>query len=219
MTLSELHERCKLCERCRLRKGASRVVPGEGAEAARIMFIGEAPGAVEDRLGRPFVGPAGKFLDEMLRSIGLARQDVFIANTVKCRPPENRDPMEDEIAACKPWLDKQIELIKPDVFVPLGRYALHKFMPDAVISREHGKLYERGGKVYFLMYHPAAALHNGSLRPTMLEDIKSLRKFLDGELKPVSVEDTVSEIINEKNKLKSKKPETPSELGQVGMNI
>ncbi len=219
MTLEEVRKQCSECMKCRLRKGAKQPVFGEGSLHSQIMFIGEAPGAVEDKLGRPFVGPAGKLLDELLASIGLKRDDVFITNTVKCRPPENRDPMPDETAKCKPCLDAQIELIKPKVFVPLGRFALHYFMPDAVISQEHGKLYERGGKVYFLMYHPAAALHNGGLRPTLFEDIKVLGAFLAGKAKPQSVDDTVSEIMKEKDKLfKDKKPKDGGS-DQVGMML
>ncbi|MBN2100920.1 uracil-DNA glycosylase [Candidatus Dojkabacteria bacterium] len=198
MTLKELHEECLKCEKCRLRSGATQVVPGEGAEDASIMFIGEGPGKVEDETGRPFVGPAGRFLDELLKSIGLERSQVFIANMVKCRPPGNRDPQQDEMDACRPWLDKQIELIDPEVIVPLGRFAMYKFLPGTTISKEHGRLYSRGGKTYFVMYHPAVALYKGSMRVTLMEDMANLKKFLDGDLKPVSVEDAVSEIIKEK---------------------
>ena len=169
MKLQELHEKCRECQRCRLRSGATQVVPGEGSATADVMFIGEGPGKVEDKTGRPFVGPAGKFLDQLLESIGLKREDVFIANMVKCRPPGNRDPQDDEKKACRPWLDKQIELIDPKVFVPLGRHAMYKFLPSAKISTEHGKLYLRGGKVYFVMYHPAVALYNGAMRPVLIK--------------------------------------------------
>ncbi len=223
MTLEELHEKCKKCEKCRLREGATQVVPGEGDPNAEIMFIGEGPGKVEDKSGRPFVGPAGKFLDELLASIDLKRKDVFIANMVKCRPPNNRDPRDDEMDTCKPWLDKQIELIDPKVFVPLGRFAMSKFIQGTVISKEHGKLYSRGGKVYFLMYHPAAALYNGSMRPVLLEDFQNLRKFLDGELEPESLGDVIDKIIQEKeaDKKEQKKNErkSPEQSGQVGLGI
>lgn len=213
MTLEELHTICRKCTKCRLRAGATQVVPGEGDPHSKIMFIGEAPGKVEDRLGRPFVGPAGKFLDELLESIGLGRKSVFIANMVKCRPPENRDPQEDEMETCRQWLDKQIEIINPKVFVPLGRYALAKFLPTAVISKEHGKLYSRAGKVYFLMYHPAVVLYKGSMRAVLLEDFKKLKAFLDGKVKPESLDDVVASIIKEKNSLK--KPKDKND--QVGM--
>ncbi len=195
-------------------------MPGEGSPEAEIMFIGEAPGVVEDKLGRPFVGPAGKFLDELLASIGLKRDEVFIANMIKCRPPGNRDPQEDEIDACKPWLDQQLALINPKIIVPLGRYAMYKFLPTAVISKEHGKIYERGGKVYFVMYHPAVALYKGSMRAILLEDFKNLRKFLDGELEPISLNDAVTEIIAEKKKaVKEASSDDASGKDQVGMNL
>lgn len=167
---------------------ATQVVPGEGSENAEIMFIGEGPGATEDKLGRPFVGPAGRFLDIMLESIGLKRSDVYIANMVKCRPPQNRDPFDDEKSACAPWLDEQIRLINPRVFVPLGRHALHKFLPDVTISTAHGRFFESEGRVVFAMYHPAVALYNGGMRKTLLEDFQNLKKYLDAG----------SDVINDK---------------------
>ncbi|MEA3357767.1 MAG: uracil-DNA glycosylase [Patescibacteria group bacterium] len=219
MTLEELHKQCLECQKCGLRSGATQVVPGEGSPNAEIMFIGEGPGKVEDKTGRPFVGPAGKFLDVMLKSIGLERGDIFIANMVKCRPPNNRDPQENEMAACKPWLDKQIELINPRVIVPLGRYAMNKFMPSAVISKEHGKIYARGDKVYFVMYHPAVALYKGSMREVLLKDFGNLKKFIDGEIEAVSLDDVISRIMKEKDvggdeaKAKVKKESTASQIG------
>lgn len=223
MTLGELHEQCRACTKCRLRKGATQVVPGEGSPSAEILFIGEGPGAVEDRLGRPFVGPAGKFLDTLLESIKLKRSDVFIANMVKCRPPENRDPQEDEMEACAPWLDSQIEVIGPKIIVPLGRHAMHKFLPQSVISQEHGKIYRRKGLVYFLMYHPAVALYNGSMRAVLLKDFTALRRFLDGEMEPESLEDTVSTLIAEKNAVKKAAEENEERnnagADQVGMSL
>jgi len=220
MTLEELHEKCMVCKRCRLWEEATQAVPGEGASDAEIMFIGEGPGKKEDESGKPFVGPAGKFLDELLDSIGLKRADVFIANMVKHRPPGNRDPSPDEIEACRPWLDKQIELIKPKIFVPLGRYAMYKFMPNATISREHGKIYSRAGKVYFLMYHPAAALYRGSMRSVLLEDFKVLRKFLDGEVQAESLNDAVANIMKEKEDAgKSKGKADKKDSSQVGMKL
>jgi len=134
---------------------------------------------------------------------------------IKCRPPENRDPREDEMATCRDWLDKQIEIIDPKVFVPLGRYALAKFLPSAVISKEHGKLYGRNGKVYFIMYHPAVVLYKGSMREVLLEDFKNLRRFLDGEIEPMSLEDVVSNIIKEKGQLK-KDEKTDDQVGMFG---
>lgn len=218
MTLEELHERCRACEKCGLRAGATQVVPGEGSPTAEIMFIGEGPGKVEDQTGRPFVGPAGKFLDELLRSIDLKREDVFIANMVKCRPPGNRDPQEEEMDACREWLDLQIDVIGPRVYVPLGRFAMRKFLPNAVISKEHGNLYERSGNIYFVMYHPAVALYKGSMREVLKEDFQTLKGFLDGEVAPTSLDDAVSSIIAEKEKSKPEN-DKPEETGQVGMGF
>lgn len=222
MTLKELHSKCLNCQRCRLHEGATNVVPGEGSPNAEIMFIGEGPGKKEDESGRPFVGPAGKFLDQLLASINLAREDIFIANMVKCRPPNNRDPESDEMDTCRPWLDKQIEIISPKVFVPLGRFAMSKFLKGTVISKEHGNLYSRGDKVIFAMYHPAVALYKGSMREVLLEDFQNLRKFLDGELEPVTLDDVVSDIIKEKEPKdgeEQKKKVTPEDAGQVGLGI
>jgi uracil-DNA glycosylase len=179
---------------CLLSKTSKRIVPGEGSAHSQIMFIGEAPGKVEDETGKPFVGPAGKFLDVLLESIGLVRNDVFITNMVKCRPPENRDPEPAEIECCKPWLDKQIELIDPKVFVPLGRYAMAKFTPGLKISEAHGSSFKRNGKVYFIMYHPAVALYNGSMREVLLADMQKLKKVLDGEIEPQNLDAEIDEI-------------------------
>ncbi|MFA6789995.1 MAG: uracil-DNA glycosylase, partial [Parcubacteria group bacterium] len=164
--MEKLNEEMIACSKCALRKGCNQVVPGEGSADARIVFIGEGPGAKEDQLGRPFVGAAGKFLDEMLEIINLKREDVYIANTVKCRPPQNRDPLDEEKEACWPWLEKQIDLIKPDLIVTLGKHSLEKFLPGQKISEVHGKALRRdfpglGKQVFFALYHPAAALYNG----------------------------------------------------------
>ncbi len=204
MTLEELHKKCKQCEKCRLRETATQVVPGEGDPHADIMFIGEGPGKVEDKTGRPFVGPAGKFLNVLLKSIDLERKDVFIANMVKCRPPNNRDPEDDEKKACRPWLNKQIELIEPKIFVPLGRHAMHKFLPSAKISKEHGNIYEKGGRIYAVMYHPAVALYNGSMRSVLLEDMQVLRKFLNGEAEPMPLDKGLGDMQISKEKEEDK---------------
>lgn len=170
--------RCMACEKCVLRKGASRVVPGVGNPHAKIMFIGEAPGKQEDIQGEPFVGAAGKFLNEMLESIGLARKDIYIANTIKCRPPENRDPLPEEIETCKPWLKEQILLIQPKVIVTLGRFAMNLFLPDAKISSAHGKPEKVGKLIVVPLYHPAAALYNGGMRETLKNDFQILKNYL-----------------------------------------
>lgn len=149
-------------------------MPGEGPEDADIMFVGEAPGFHEDQQGRPFVGAAGQFLEELLESIGLKREDVFITNVVKCRPPGNRDPLPQEISACEAYLDRQIELIQPTVVVTLGRFSMARAFPDARISRIHGEPRKIAGIVYYPMYHPAAALHRPSLRSTVEEDVRRI---------------------------------------------
>lgn len=209
--LETLISECKKCQKCPLRKlAASQVVPGEGNPHAQIMFIGEGPGATEDKLGRPFVGAAGKFLDIMLASIGIKREDVYIANMVKCRPPQNRDPQDVEKEACRPWLDEQIRLINPKVFVPLGRHALNKFLPNMSIGMAHGKIFAYQGKVIYASYHPAVALYNGSMRNTLIADIKILKDYLEGKVEPqqYSFEELVdlrkkpclnSETLNQKN--------------------
>ena len=176
--LTELCRQLASCQACGLAQQRTQVVPGEGAEDADIIFIGEAPGFHEDRLGRPFVGPAGAFLDELLALVGLSRQTVYIANVVKCRPPGNRDPLPGEILACKPWLDQQLEVIRPKVVVTLGRFSLARFLPNESISKVHGRSRQLGDLVCFPMYHPAAALHQASLRKTIEEDMQRLPEVL-----------------------------------------
>jgi uracil-DNA glycosylase family 4 len=176
--LSELNKEMEQCEDCELSGQRSRVVPGEGSEAADLLFIGEAPGWHEDQQGRPFVGPAGHFLDELLHSIGLRREDVFIANVIKCRPPSNRDPLPTEVKACRRWLNRQIELINPRVIVTLGRYSLAQFFPGDAIGKAHGKARTKDGIIYFSMYHPAAALHQGNLRKVITEDMLKIPPLL-----------------------------------------
>ncbi len=176
--LTDLNKEIALCRLCEIAKTRTKAVPGEGAENAEIMFIGEAPGWNEDQQGRPFIGAAGQFLDELLASIQLKRADVYIANVIKCRPPENRDPLPTEIANCQKWLDRQIEMISPKIIVTLGRYSMAKFFPGKTISRIHGTSQILNGTIYFAMYHPAAALHQGNLRQTLKEDIMKLPPLL-----------------------------------------
>jgi len=176
--LSELYQEIALCQQCEIAKYRNRVVPGEGAEDARIMFIGEAPGWHEDQLGRPFVGPAGKFLDELLASIGLRREQVYIANVIKCRPTANRDPLPTEIQNCRQWLERQIELIHPKMIVTLGRYSMAMFFPGKSISKIHGTAQKQGDTIYYAMYHPAAALHQASLRQAIEEDMLKIPSLL-----------------------------------------
>lgn len=167
-----------VCTKCILHKSRVKAVPGEGPAHADIMFIGEGPGFHENQQGRPFVGAAGQFLEELLGSIGLKREQVFIANVVKCRPPGNRDPLPEEIEACKGYLDRQIALIKPKVVVTLGRYSMARAFPNEKISRIHGQPRKVDGVVYVPMFHPAAALHQPSLRRTVEDDFKKLPQIL-----------------------------------------
>ncbi len=157
---------------------ATQLVMGEVNPDAEVVFIGEAPGAKEDQLGRPFVGAAGKFLDEMLESINLQRSDIYITNIVKYRPPGNRDPLPEEVAAFKPYLLKQLAIIQPQLVVFLGRHAMNVFLPDLKISEVHGRAFRRGGQVYMPLYHPAAALYNGGMRKSLLEDFSAIPQVL-----------------------------------------
>ncbi|OGO36361.1 MAG: uracil-DNA glycosylase [Chloroflexi bacterium RBG_16_57_8] len=177
-TLNELYREIAACQRCALHKTATRAVPGEGPEDARLMFIGEGPGFHEDQQGRPFVGAAGQFLEALLASINLKRQQVYITNVVKHRPPDNRDPLPGEVAACRPWLDQQIVLIKPKLIVTLGRHSMEKFFPGKTISKIHGTAYKKDGVTYFAMYHPAAALHQQSLRQAIEADMLKIPALL-----------------------------------------
>jgi len=167
------------CTRCLLHRGRTKAVPGEGPQHAEVLFIGEAPGFHEDQQGRPFVGAAGQFLEELLADIGLTRTQVFIANVIKCRPPGNRDPLPEEIEACKPYLDRQIELIQPKVVVTLGRFSMTRAFPNARISHIHGQPRKIGGVIYYPMYHPAAALHQPSLRRDVEEDMRRIPELLE----------------------------------------
>lgn len=169
-----LVQQISTCTRCGLSRTRTKAVPGEGSLTARVMFIGEGPGFFEDQSGRPFVGPAGQLLSELLASVGMKREDVYITNMVKCRPPNNRDPLPGEIQACQPYLDKQLEMIKPKVVVTLGRYSFAKFFPGDSISKSRGKPRQWNGIVIYPIYHPAAALHNPKLRSALEEDFKRL---------------------------------------------
>ncbi len=176
--LAQLCEEIIACRDCELAKYRTKVVPGEGAEDADLLFIGEAPGWHEDQQGRPFVGPAGQFLDQLLTSIGLRREEVYIANVIKCRPPQNRDPLPSEIQSCRKWLDRQIEIIHPQMVITLGRHSLARYFPNESIGKMHGKPRKLGGFIYYPMYHPAAALHQGSLRRTIETDMLRIPQLL-----------------------------------------
>ena len=172
-----------VCVKCKLHSGRKRAVPGEGPADAKIMFIGEGPGFHENEQGRPFVGAAGKFLEELLGYIGLTREQVFICNVVKCRPPGNRDPEIDELKACSDYLERQIQAIRPAVIVTLGRFSMARFMPDAKISAVHGQARMVDGRLVVAMFHPAAALHQPSLKQSVIEDFKKLPGLMAGAAK------------------------------------
>ena len=177
--LEALAQEVRACAACDLCQNRTVAVPGEGPEHPEVLFIGEGPGFHEDQQGRPFVGPAGRLLDELLASIGMSRRDVYITNVVKCRPPNNRDPLPAEIDACHPYLARQIALLEPRVIVTLGRFSLTRFLPGETISRAHGKPRRWNTMHIFPMYHPAAALHQQSMRRFLEEDIRQLPPLLE----------------------------------------
>ena len=182
--LAEVAQAVRACTDCPLHRGRTNAVPGEGSPSADLMFIGEGPGFHEDRQGRPFVGPAGQLLEGLLASIGTNRDDVFIANMVKCRPPDNRDPQPPEIAACSKYLDRQIELVNPKIIVTLGRFSLGRFFPGESITRARGRLREKDGRYIFPVMHPAAALRRTELRATMVEDFRAIAAALEDYQEP-----------------------------------
>ncbi|MFO7807305.1 MAG: uracil-DNA glycosylase [Candidatus Moraniibacteriota bacterium] len=182
-SFAELEKQIKTCVACQLSEGRTNVVPGSGNPKAEIMFIGEGPGKNEDLQGEPFVGAAGKLLDEMLAQNNLQRKDVYIANVVKCRPPGNRDPLPQEVDTCWPWLEKQISIIQPKLIVLLGRHSLQRFLPKARITEHHGRALRKefppfGKVVFFPCYHPAAALYNGGLKDTLFTDFAKITKVV-----------------------------------------
>ncbi len=177
--LEEIAAQVRTCTKCALHHSRKNGVPGEGPDKIEVMLVGEGPGFYENEQGRPFVGTAGKFLDELLEQGGLKRGDVFITNVVKCRPPSNRDPLPEELEACRPYLERQIELLNPRVIVTLGRYSMAAFMPNVRISDVHGHANWVRGRLVVPMYHPAAALHQPSLRSAIEKDFSQLPKWID----------------------------------------
>jgi uracil-DNA glycosylase len=178
--LDVLAAQISVCTKCELYKGRTKAVPGEGPTHAEIMFIGEGPGASEDKQGRPFVGASGKFLDELLAQAGVTRADVWITNVVKCRPPGNRDPEMSEIETCTTnYLDQQIKIVNPSIIVTLGRHSMSRFIPDAKITQIHGQMQKIGKRFVIPMFHPAAALHQQRFRPMLLEDFAKLPALLE----------------------------------------
>ena len=182
-SLQKIAEDIRQCKKCPLFRDRTNTVPGEGARDAEILFIGEGPGKNEDEQGRPFVGQAGKFLDELINSIGKKRKDVFIANVVKCRPPGNRDPYSEEVKTCWQYLERQVKSIKPKLIVTLGRHSMDRFLPNMKISQIHGepkrKEIENFGKlIFYPIYHPAATLYNPNLRSVLMEDFARIPEVL-----------------------------------------
>lgn len=176
--LAQVAQEVSVCTRCILHHSRKNAVPGEGPANAKIMFIGEGPGFHENEQGRPFVGAAGKFLEELLGKIGMKRSDVYITNVVKCRPPANRDPMSEELEACNEYLERQIQAINPRVIVTLGRFSMARFLSNAKISDVHGQAMRVHGRLIVPMYHPAAALHQGSLKPVIERDFALLPELI-----------------------------------------
>lgn len=177
-SIEKIAEEVRSCEKCQLCKGRTNAVPGDGDSKSDILFIGEGPGANEDKQGLPFVGAAGKYLNELLGVIGLDRRKVFIANVVKCRPPDNRDPLPEEVGECWPYLQRQIDVIRPKLIVTLGRHSMGRFIKSGTISEMHGQPKRIKGQVYYPVYHPAAALYRGSLREEIEKDFTRIPKVL-----------------------------------------
>lgn len=204
-TLARIAKEVAACTKCALHESRKRAVAGEGPADAEIMFIGEGPGFHEDEQGRPFVGASGKFLDQLLAQAELNRSDVFIANVVKCRPPGNRDPQADELAACGEYLEAQIQAVNPSIIVTLGRFSMGRFIPGAKITAVHGQMHKVGERFVIPMFHPAAALHQAALKPSILADFARLPEQLDEARKSLGRK-TVEK------KRASPKPEKPKQL-------
>lgn len=177
--LSAIHTEIYHCTKCPLHEGRTRTVPGAGNPDAEILFIGEAPGYHEDQQGLPFVGKSGQYLEELLATINLTRNDVFIANVVKCRPPDNRDPLEEEIATCNPYLRAQIEVLDPLLIVTLGRYSMNMFFPNEKVSQIHGQAKYGTRRAYYPLFHPAYALRNQSVKVEMVEDFARIPRLIE----------------------------------------
>jgi DNA polymerase len=176
--LAQIASEVSVCTRCALHSTRKKSVPGEGPAHCEIMFIGEGPGFHENEQGRPFVGAAGNFLEQLLAQAGLKRSDVWIGNVVKCRPPGNRDPLPEELSACDEYLERQIAAINPSIIVTLGRFSMGKFMPGAKISAVHGQMRKVGSRFVIAMFHPAAALHQAALKPAIMADFAKLPQLL-----------------------------------------
>ena len=204
-TLAQIASEVEVCTNCALHQKRIMSVPGEGPANAEIMLIGEGPGATEDAQGRPFIGAAGKFLVELLAQAGLKRTDVWIGNVVKCRPPMNRDPLPEELAACNLYLDRQIAAINPKIIITLGRFSMGKFMPGVKITQIHGQMRRIGDRFVIAMFHPAAALHQAALKPLLMADFAKLPQQLELARKEQAKSAQISEALN----VMQTGPETP----------
>ena len=203
-TLAKLAQEVSVCTNCALHTSRKKSVPGDGPATAEIMFIGEGPGFHENEQGHPFVGASGKFLDQLLAQAGVTREEVFIANVVKCRPPSNRDPLPDELAACDKYLEAQIQTINPSIIVTLGRFSMGKFISDVKISAVHGQMRKVGERYVIPMFHPAAALHQPQLKPSILGDFAKLPDQLNEARtalgKPIIEKKKIQEVPDDKPK-------------------
>jgi uracil-DNA glycosylase family 4 len=206
-TLAQIAQEVSMCTKCALHESRKKSVPGDGPADAEIMFIGEGPGFHENEQGHPFVGASGKFLDQLLAQAGVTRADVFIANVVKCRPPDNRDPSVDELAACDTYLEEQIKSINPSIIVTLGRISMGKFFSGLKISAVHGQMQKVGERFVIPMFHPAAALHQAALKPAILEDFAKLPALLNEARTALG-----KPVIKKKKELAPIKDEKPRQL-------
>lgn len=218
-SLAQIASEVLVCEKCALHKTRAKSVPGEGPENAEMMCIGEGPGFNEDQQGRPFVGQAGKFLGELLGLAGLKREDVWIGNVVKCRPPGNRDPLPEELLACNGYLERQIAAIDPKIIITLGRFSMGRFFPSARISAIHGQMSKVGKRFVIPMFHPAAALHNPAYLPLIKQDFAKLPELLEiarNELTKTApspvVEPVETRLAEPKLLYEATKDETPKQM-------
>lgn len=211
-SLAQIASEVSACVKCALHKTRTKSVPGEGPANAEIMLIGEGPGFNEDQQGRPFVGQAGKFLGELLSLAGLKREEVWIGNVVKCRPPNNRDPMPEELLACHAYLERQIAALDPKIIVTLGRFSMGKFFPTARISAVHGQMSRVAGRFVIPMFHPAAALHNPTYLPLIKQDFAKLPELLEVARKELAKAPPPLVVAEPKPLYETPKEETPKQM-------
>ena len=210
-SLAQIAKEVADCQKCVLHRSRKMSVPGEGPADSEIMFIGEGPGFHENEQGRPFVGAAGNFLNELLAQAGMKRSDVWIGNVVKCRPPGNRDPLPDELAACNLYLERQIAAIDPKIIITLGRFSMGKFMPGVKITQVHGQMRKVGERFVIAMFHPAAALHQAALKPAILADFGKLPQLLDLARKELAKQ-VPGQVAEQKPAYEPPQPEAPKQM-------